>query len=63
MNVFTRGMELFDKGYRFNLRISQEAGCGDVYIHPDGTVIQLSPKDTCDGVDEQKWDSLQEYQA
>ena len=62
-DIFTRGQELEVDGYVFNRQVSHDAGCGDVYIHPDGTLIQLCDIGDGSGLSEQKWDSLAEYQS
>ncbi len=59
--IFTRGKELEEKGYIFNLAVSRNAGCGDVYIHPDGSLIQLCDIGDGSGLSEQKFISLEEY--
>ena len=61
MNIFQRGAELEKDGYVFNMEVSRDCGCGDVYIHPDGTVIQLDTAGDTLELSEQKWDSLEEY--
>ncbi len=62
LTIFDVGSRLEHEGYVFDSQESTRAGCGDVYIHPDGSVACL---DTAhDGiVDKQHWPSLMEFRA
>lgn len=62
-NVFTEGAKLEAEGFVFNFAISRACGCGDVYIHPDGTVAQLDNIGDGNGTHLQKWDSFSEFQG